>query len=80
MTDLKWLWKCDADCELCEFKRNGRCVPLDRERRDAHGTAYRESDLVPNPDPRPESIATDRITLRKLLERLGELCPDSLQR
>ena len=78
LSNLKWLWKCDADCELCEFQRNGRSVPLDREHRDAHGTAYREGDLVPNPDPGPESIAADRITLRKLLERLGELCPDAV--
>lgn len=78
LSDLKWLWKCDGDCELCEFQRNGRTLPLDRERTDASGDTYREGDRMPSPDPGPESIAVDRITLHKLLERLGELCPDAI--
>ena len=53
-------------------------MPLDRERTDASGDTYREGDLMPSPDPSPESIAVDRITLHKLLARLGELCPDAV--
>ena len=78
LPSLKWLWKCDGDCELCEFQRNGRSLPLDRERMDASGDTCREGDLMPSPDPGPESIAVDRITLHKLLARLDELCPDAI--
>ena len=78
LPSLKWLWKCDGDCELCEFQRNGRTLPLDRERTDANGDTYREGDRMPSPDLSPESIAVDRITLRKLLERLDDLCPDAI--
>ena len=78
LPSLKWLWKCDADCELCEFQRNGRCLPLDREHKNASGETYREGDLLPSPDPGPESIAVQQITLRKLLARLDELCPDAI--
>ena len=75
---LNWLWKCDADCEFCDFKRNGRCASLDRERTDDSGDTYREGDLMPSDEPTPEAIAVDRITLDKLLARLAELYPDAL--
>lgn len=78
LNDVKWLWKCDGDCELCEFKRNGRHQSLDRERVDADGDTYREGDKMPSPAPGPESIAVDQITLRRLLARLEELCPDAI--
>ncbi|MBO5569057.1 MAG: hypothetical protein J6J41_02940 [Clostridia bacterium] len=75
---LKWLWKCDGDCEFCDFKRNGRCASLDRERTDDSGDTYREGDLLPSDEPTPEAITVDRIMLDKLLGRLAELCPDAL--
>ncbi|MBR1711131.1 MAG: hypothetical protein IJ719_20270 [Clostridia bacterium] len=78
LPDLKLLWKCDGDCELCDFKRNGRTLPLNRERENANGDTYREGDLMPSDELTPEAIAVDRITLDKLLARLTELCPDAL--
>ena len=75
---LKWMWKCDADCEFCEYQCAGRELRLDRECQNADGDSYREGDALPSGEPTPEAIAVERITLGKLLERLSELCPDAI--
>lgn len=75
---LKWMWKCDADCEFCEYQCAGRELRLDREHQNADGDSYREGDTLPSEEPTPEAIAVEHITLGRLLERLSELCPDAI--
>ena len=73
------LWKCDGDCELCEFQRLGRNCQLDMEITDSDGDMCRVMDKVASEEPSPETIALKQIMMRRLLDRLSELCPEAIQ-
>ncbi len=65
------LWKCDGQCDLCEFRAAGIELSLDRdleENGDHHEALGAD----------PAAIYADREILRQLLKRLDELCPDAL--
>ncbi len=79
LPSIRLLWKCDGDCELCEFRRQGRSCQLDLEIADDEGDTCRVIDKMAGNAPSPETIAVEQITLEKLLERLSELCPEAIQ-
>ena len=65
------LWKCDGQCDLCEFRAAGIELSLDwdlEENGDHHEALGAD----------PAAIYADREILRQLLKRLDELCPDAL--
>lgn len=67
-----YLWKCDGQCDLCEYRAAGieLSLDLDMERNGDHHEA---------PGADPSAIYADREILRLLLKRLEELCPDALE-
>lgn len=68
----KYLWKCDGQCDLCEFTAKGDELSLEKDFED-HGDHH----AAPGAD--PAAIYADREILRLLLQRLEELCPDALE-
>ena len=68
----KYLWKCDGQCDLCEFSAAGIELSLDKDLED-HGDHHEAVGAD------PADIYADQEILRQLLKRLKELCPDALQ-
>lgn len=68
----KW-WLCDSMCEDCEFY-NQDTISLDDPLPDGEGT---RGDYVPDDNPTPEEIASDRDLLERLTARLRTLDPDA---
>lgn len=68
----KYLWKCDGQCDLCEFRAavDELSLDLDLERNGDHHAA---------PGADPAAIYADQQILRQLLKRLEDLCPDALE-
>ena len=79
LNNVKMLWKCDGDCELCDYSRVGREYRLDRTFSDSNGETCRAGDKLASDIPTPDSIVVDQITLGRLLDRLMELCPEAIQ-
>ena len=79
LTNAHQIWKCDGDCELCEFRRLGRGCELDAEIEDADGETCRAIDKMCGDDPSPEAIAMEKTTMELVLERLTEICPEAVQ-
>ena len=65
------LWKCDGQCDLCEFRTAGVELSYDRDLKE-------NGDHHASPCSDPADILGDREILRQLLRRLEELCPDAL--
>ena len=66
------LWKCDGDCLVCPHHTSGNVWSLDQDL-EIMGD-HRASD-----DGDPADIVADQLLLQKLLQRLGELCPEALE-
>ncbi|MCD8154868.1 MAG: sigma-70 family RNA polymerase sigma factor [Clostridiales bacterium] len=66
-------WKCDADCDICEFHSTGT-LSLDAGNSEDGVTLY-------NSDPKTtlsvEKLVEDRMLLEKLIKRFRELDPDA---
>lgn len=61
----QYLWKCDGDCDVCEYRAAGDNLSLDYET-EMHGDTFADTSDT-------EEIVTDQILMRQLLERLKEL-------
>lgn len=79
LNSLQMLWKCDGDCELCDFQCHGRCCSLDMEIEDNEGESCSLIDKVASNDPTPETAAVEKSTAEQLLNRLAELCPEAIR-
>ena len=67
----QYLWKCDGDCEICEYHSAGDSLSLDYET-EMHGDIFADTSDT-------EEIVTDRILMKQLLERLSELMPEAIE-
>ena len=76
---IRQLWKCDSDCELCEFQRLGQGCRLDLEIEDPDGDTCRVIDKLADNAPSPETVVMNQIMQGQLLDRLSELCPEAVQ-
>lgn len=65
-----YLWKCDSDCEVCEYRAAGDNLSLEYETEMRGDTFADTSDT--------EELVTDQILMRQLLERLGQLMPEAI--
>lgn len=64
-------WKCDADCELCEFKTVGHVTSLDER--------YEEADNERTGSQNdPADIVSKRLLAQQVLIRIRELCPEAV--
>lgn len=66
----QYLWKCDGDCDVCEYRAAGDNLSLDYET-EMHGDTFADTSDT-------EEIVTDQILMRQLLERLKELMPEAI--
>ena len=66
----QYIWKCDADCDLCEYRAGGDNLSLDYET-EMHGDTFADTSDT-------EEIITDQMLMRQLLARLEELMPEAL--
>lgn len=66
----QYIWKCDADCDLCEYRAAGDNLSLDYET-EMHGDTFADTSDT-------EEIITDQMLMRQLLARLEELMPEAL--
>ena len=73
------LWKCDGDCELCEYQREGHDVRLDKSVGSEGEDGLCAGDLIPSDAPSPEEVTVNKIVMTRLLERLAELCPEAMR-
>lgn len=70
----KYIWKCDANCDLCEYSAAGDRLSLDVTTEDGNANMY---DAIPDREPTMEDVIPDAILLKELIERFRELDPDA---
>ena len=70
----KYIWKCDANCDLCEYSAAGDRLSLDVTTEDGNANMY---DAIPDREPTMEDVISDAILLKELIERFRELDPDA---
>ena len=67
----EFLWKCDGDCDICQFHSKGDVVSLDYENEEGMSLA----DSIPD-DMELEQIVADSALLEELFDKLKALDPD----
>ena len=68
-----YLWKCDGQCDLCEYHAPDT-VSLDEPLPDGNGTL---GDYIPDRSKPMEEVVADRMLLEQLFARLRELDPEA---
>ena len=74
MCTRKYLWKCDGNCDLCEYHAAGDMLSLDVLTEDGNANMY---DTIPDTAPIMEDILSDAMLLEQLIARFRELDPDA---
>lgn len=74
MCTKKFLWKCDGNCDLCEYHAAGDMLSLDFSTEDGNANIY---DTIPDTAPTMEDVISDAILLEQLIARLRELDQDA---
>lgn len=74
MCPKKYIWKCDANCDLCEYSAAGDRLSLDVTTEDGNANMY---DAIPDREPTMEDVISDAILLKELIKRFRELDPDA---
>lgn len=74
MCPKKYIWKCDANCDLCEYSAAGDRLSLDVTTEDGNANMY---DAIPDMESTMEDVISDAILLKELIERFRELDPDA---
>ena len=74
MCTRKYLWKCDANCDLCEYHVAGDMLSLDVPTEDSNANMY---DTIPDSAPTIEDVLSDAMLLEQLIARFRELDPDA---
>lgn len=74
MCPTKYLWKCDGNCDLCEYHAAGDILSLDAPVADGNANMY---DVISNTAPTMEDVIADAILLEQLIARFRELDPEA---
>lgn len=74
MCTRKYLWKCDDNCDLCEYHAAGDMLSLDVPTEDGNANMY---DTIPGSAPTMENVLSDVMLLDQLIARFRELDPDA---
>ena len=74
MCTKKYLWKCDGNCDLCEYHAAGDLLSLDMPLEDGNSNMY---DSIPDTAPTMEDVISDAIILELLIAKFRELDPDA---
>ena len=78
MDDRTEMWKCDGDCELCQFRLAGKDCRLDAPVGSADGDGCTAGEMIPSNAPGTEEAALNRATMEQLFKRLGEVYPEAM--
>lgn len=73
------MWKCDGDCELCDYRRDGRELRLDEPLLDEEGEGCSMGDMIPDDGPAVEDIAVEDTAMSDLLDRLERINPEAVR-
>ena len=65
------VWKCDGDCLVCPYHAAGDTWSLDQELETIGDHRFGN-------ERSPADAVIDRLVMKKLLQRLQELCPEAL--
>ena len=68
----EFLWKCDGDCDICQFHSKGDFVSLDYENEERMSLV----DNIPG-DMELEQIVADSMLLQELFDKLRTLDPEA---
>lgn len=74
MCPKKYIWKCDGNCDLCEYHAAGDMLSLDVPTEDGNVNMY---DAIPDRESTMEDVISDAILLKELIERFRKLDPDA---
>lgn len=74
MCPKRYIWKCDGNCDLCEYHAAGDMLSLDMPLEDGNANMY---DSIPDTAPRMEDVISDAIILDQLIAKFRELDPDA---
>ena len=74
MCTRKYLWKCDGNCDLCEYHAAGDMLSLDVPTEDGNANMY---DTIPDTAPTMEDVLSDAMLLEQIITRFRELDPDA---
>ena len=67
----RYIWKCDGDCDLCDYCVREQLLSLDMEIEN-HGNHFTD-------DASTEEILMDKLLFAKLLARLEVLMPEAIE-
>lgn len=74
MCPKRYIWKCDGNCDLCEYHAAGDILSLDMPSEDGNANMY---DSIPNTAPTMQDVISDAIILEQLIAKFRELDPDA---
>ena len=74
MCTRRYLWKCDGNCDLCEYHTAGDMLSIDVPTEDGNANMY---DTIPDTAPTMEDVLSDAMLLEQLIARFRELDPDA---
>lgn len=74
MCPKRYIWKCDGNCDLCEYHAAGDILSLDMPSEDGNANMY---DSIPNTAPTMQDVISDAIILEQLIVKFRELDPDA---
>lgn len=74
MCPKKYIWKCDGNCDLCEYHAAGDMLSLDVPIQDGNANMY---DMIPDSYITMEAVISDSILLKQLITKFRELDPDA---
>lgn len=74
MCPKRYIWKCDGNCDLCEYHAAGDMLSLDMPLEDGNANMY---DSIPDTAPTMEDVISDAIILDQLIAKFRELDPDA---
>ena len=74
MCPKRYIWKCDGNCDLCEYHAAGDLLSLDMPLEDGNSNMY---DSIPDTAPTMEDVISDAIILELLIAKFRELDPDA---
>ena len=74
MCPKKYIWKCDGNCDLCEYHAAGDMLSLDVPTEDGNVNMY---DAIPDRESTMEDVISDAILLKELIGRFRKLDPDA---
>lgn len=74
MCPKRYIWKCDGNCDLCEYHAAGDLLSFDMPLEDGNSNMY---DSIPDTAPTMEDVISDAIILELLIAKFRELDPDA---